>query len=106
MYLSGRAIHRDAAKLGIDGPDIFEKYGCGESKNVEFVERLRQDLKKSLDLVMQVSPFDVCIIGGGVADWMAEHFFTITEGLGYPIIRASLGNSAGIYGAFAHYIKK
>ena len=106
MYLAGRAIHRDAAKLGIDGPDIFEKYGCGESKNVEFVERLRQDLKKSLDLVMQVSPFDVCIIGGGVADWMAEHFFTITEGLGYPIIRASLGNSAGIYGAFAHYIKK
>ena len=106
MYLAGRAIHRDAAKLGIDGPDIFEKYGCGESKNVEFVERLRQDLKKSLDLVMQVSPFDVCIIGGGVADWMAGHFFTITEGLGYQIVRASLGNSAGIYGAFAHYIKK
>ena len=106
MYLAGRAIHRDAAKLGIDGPDIFEKYGCGESKNVEFVERLRRDLKKSLDLVMEVSPFDVCIIGGGVADWMAGHFFTITEGLGYQIVRASLGNSAGIYGAYAHYIKK
>ena len=106
MYLSGRAIHRDAAKIGIDGPDIFEKYAVGEAKNVEFVEKLRNDLKESLDLVMKVSPFDVCIIGGGVADWMAEHFYTITEGLGYPIIRASLGNSAGIYGAYAHYIKK
>jgi glucokinase len=105
MYLSGRAIHRDAALLSIDGADIFEKYALGDPKNVEFVERLRKDLKKSLDLVMAVSPFDVCIIGGGVADWMAEHFYTITEDLGYQIIRASLGNSAGIYGAYAHYIK-
>lgn len=105
MYLSGRAIHRDAKIIGIDGPDIFEKYAKGEAKNVEFVEKLRKDLKTSLDLVMEVSPFDICIIGGGVADWMAEHFASITEGLGYPIIRASLGNSAGIYGAYAHYIR-
>ena len=105
MYLSGRAIHRDAKIIGIDGPDIFEKYAKGEAKNVEFVEKLRKNLKTSLDLVMEVSPFDVCIIGGGVADWMAEHFASITEGLGYPIIRASLGNSAGIYGAYAHYIR-
>ena len=105
MYLSGRAIHRDAGKMGIDGPDIFEKYALGEAKNVEFVEKLRKDLKTSLDLVMEVSPFDVCIIGGGVADWMADQFHSIVEGLGYPIIRASLGNSAGIYGAYAHYLK-
>lgn len=105
MYLSGRAIHRDADKMGIDGPDIFDKYAEGAPKNVEFVNVLRKNLKASLDLVMQVSPFDVCIIGGGVADWMAEHFYAITEGLGYPIIRASLGNSAGIYGAYAHYLK-
>jgi glucokinase len=105
MYLSGRAIHRDAEKMGIDGPDIFEKYANGEEKNVEFVERLRKDLKTSLDLVMAVSPFDVCIIGGGVADWMGDSFFSITENLGYEIIRASLGNSAGMYGAYAHYNK-
>ena len=105
MYLSGRAIHRDADAIGIDGADIFEKYGKGEPKNVEFVNILRANLKKSLDLVMQVSPFDVCIIGGGVADWMEEHFYSITDGLGYNIIRASLGNSAGFYGAYAHYNK-
>lgn len=105
MYLSGRAIHRDADAIGIDGPDIFEKYALGEAKNVEFVEELRKRLALSLDLVMQVSPFDVCIIGGGVADWMVEHFYTITAELGYKIIRASLGNSAGIYGAYAHYIR-
>ena len=47
----------------------------------------------------------VCIIGGGVADWMGDHFFSIMSDLGYYIIRASLGNSAGIYGAHAHYYK-
>ncbi|MBR2381740.1 MAG: ROK family protein [Clostridia bacterium] len=103
MYLSGRSIHRDAQALSIDGGDIFEKYGRGEPKNVEFVNVLRENLKKSLDLIMQVSPFDVCIIGGGVADWMEEHFYSITDSLGYKIIRASLGNSAGFYGAYAHY---
>ena len=103
MYLSGRAIHRDADKMGIDGPHIFDKYALGEEKNVEFVELFRKNLKTTLDKVMEVSPFDVCIIGGGVADWMAEHFSSITNDLGYNIIRASLGNSAGIYGAYANY---
>ena len=105
MYLSGRAIHRDAAAMGIDGPDIFEKYAEGVEKNLEFVERMRENLKKSLDLVMAVSPFDVCIIGGGVADWMEDSFASIMSDLGYDIIRASLGNSAGMYGAHAHYYK-
>ena len=105
MYLSGRAIHRDADAIGIDGPDIFVKYGRGESKNVEFVNTIRENLKKSLDMIMEISPFDVCIIGGGVADWMEDYFYSITNNLGYNIIRASLGNSAGIYGAYAHYNK-
>lgn len=106
MYLSGRAIHRDAAKVGIDEPCIFDKYALGHEKNVEFVGKLRADLKLSLDKVMAVSPFDVCIIGGGVADWMGDHFYSITKDLGYKIVRASLGNSAGIYGAYAHYCKE
>ena len=105
MYLSGRAIHRDAAAMGIDTPDIFDRYAMGEEKNVEFVKRLRENLKTSLDMVMAVSPFDICIIGGGVADWMGDHFSSIMSDLGYDIIRASLGNSAGIYGAHAHYYK-
>ena len=103
MYLSGRAIHRDAADMGIDGPDIFEKYALGYEKHVEFVSEFKKNLKITLDKVMEVSPFDVCIIGGGVADWMAEHFNSIMNDLGYKIIRASLGNSAGMYGAYAHY---
>ena len=106
MYLSGRAIHRDAAQMGIDGPDIFERYALGEKAYVAFVEKLRADLKASLDKVMAVSPFDVCIIGGGVADWRGAHFGSITGALDYEIVRAELGNSAGVYGAYAHYKKR
>ncbi len=105
MYLAGRAIHRDAAEWGIDGPDIFSKYSEGVEKNVEFVKRFRRDLQTTLYKISQINPFDVCIVGGGVADWMQEHFDSIMNDLGYKIIRASLGNSAGIYGAYAHYNK-
>ena len=104
MYLSGRAIHRDAKQMGIDDGQLFDKYATGNPDNVQFVEQLRDYLKQTLDKVYMVNAFDVCLIGGGVADWMAQHFDSITSGLGYNIVRASLGNSAGIYGAYAHYI--
>lgn len=105
MYLSGRAIHRDAAAMGIDGPDIFTKYAKGIIENVRFVEQFRRNLQTTLDKIMAISPFDVCIIGGGVADWMGDNFYPIMQELGYSIIRASLGNSAGLFGAYAHYYK-
>lgn len=104
MYLSGRAIHRDAQSMGIDDGQLFDKYATGNPLNCQYVEQLRDYLRQTLDKVYKVNAFDVCIIGGGVADWMAQHFDSITAGLGYNIVRASLGNSAGIYGAYAHYI--
>ena len=106
MYLSGRAIHKDADAMGIDGPHIFDKYAKGEGDHVRFVNTLRQNLRHTLDKIMEISPFDVCIIGGGVADWMGEHFSAIMGDLGYKIIKASLGNSAGMAGAYAHYQKQ
>lgn len=106
MYLSGRAIHKDAAAMGIDGPYIFDRYGAGDAHHVQFVNTLRQNLRLTLDKIMQISPFDICIIGGGVADWMGEHFDAIMGDLGYKIIRASLGNNAGMVGAYAHYQKQ
>ena len=90
---------------GIDGPYIFDRYAEGSETHVQFVNTLRENLRLTLDKVMEISPFDICIIGGGVADWMGAHFDPITDGLGYKIIRASLGNSAGMAGAYAHYKK-
>ncbi len=105
MYLSGRAIHKDADAMGIDGPHIFDRYAQGNEANVRFVNTLRENLRLTLDKIMKISPFDICIIGGGVADWMGEHFTAITADLGYEIVKASLGNSAGMAGAYAHYQK-
>jgi hypothetical protein len=36
---------------------------------------------------------------------MGEHVATVMADLGYTIIKASLGNNAGMVGAFAHYQK-
>ena len=105
MYLSGRAIHKDAAAMGIDGPHIFDRYAQGDANHVRFVTTLRENLRLTLDKIMVISPFDVCIVGGGVADWMGEHFATIMAGLGYEIVKASLGNNAGMVGVYAHYQK-
>lgn len=103
MYLSGRAIHRQAAAAGIDGGDLFERYLEREQAYVVFMERFRQQLTQLLDKVALTSPYDVCIIGGGVADWMGDAFDRIVDGFPFPVIRATLGNRAGVYGAYRHF---
>lgn len=104
MYLSGRGIHRLAKEAGIDGSDLFEKYLAGEPSHVAFINDFRRQLALLLEKMALTCPFDACIIGGGVADWMADAFEPIMAGFGVPIIRASLGNKAGVYGAYRHYI--
>lgn len=98
-YLSGRAVHLSAAQLGIDGEDIFEKYLNGSARHAEFVNGLAGELKLALGAIEKISPFDVCIIGGGAADWMGAAFEKIAKGTGYPVVKAQLGNDAGLYGA-------
>lgn len=98
-YLSGRAIHLSATQLNIDENDIFGKYLDGNDRYVDFVNSLIDELKLTLEAVEKISPFDVCIIGGGVADWMGSAFEKIAKGTGYPLIKAGLGNDAGLYGA-------
>lgn len=104
MYLSGRAIHRRAAQMKIDGPDLFERYLAGEEMHRAFIGQFRDDLKRLFEKISRVSPFDVCIIGGGVADWMEDAFPSIMDGFDFPIVRASLGNKAGVYGAYRHFL--
>lgn len=104
MYLSGRAIHRLAAEAGIDGGDLFEQYLAGEKRHVEFIETFRARLALLLEKIALTCPFDACIIGGGVADWMGDAFDAVMGGFAFPIVRASLGNKAGVYGAYRHFI--
>ncbi len=106
MYLSGRAIHKDAQAMGVDGPNLFRKFAQGAEDQVAFVAGLRRDLRRLLDEIQKIAPFDVCIIGGGVTDWMGADFAAVTRDLGCQILKAQLGNHAGLYGAYANYVNK
>ena len=101
-YLSGRAMHRDAAKLGIEG-SAFDTNRCDVPANAIFLARIRQYLAATLKKINALCPFDAVIIGGGAADWMGDCFGKVTAGICYRVIRASLGNDAGLYGAWAHW---
>lgn len=100
QYLSGRAINRTAQKYGIGQDAIFCEYRSGNPNAREIVRLIRQDLKKLLARIQKVSPFDICLLGGGAVDGMGESFSSVTGGLGYDIRRAKAGNDAGLFGAF------
>lgn len=104
MYLSGRAIHRQAKQAGIDGGDLFEQYLSGSRDHVTFIDNFRRQLSQLLNMISETCPFDAVIIGGGVADWMGDAFAPIMQGFDFPVIRACLGNRAGVYGAYRHFI--
>lgn len=101
-YLSGRALHAAAQRLGIDGGDIFLRYAAGEEPYGKLIKSFKSNLTLALEKVYKISPFEVCIIGGGVADWMGAEFNKIVMNTGYPLIKAVLGNDAGVYGACVH----
>lgn len=100
VYLSGRALHRDAKIAGVE-EDLFLRFGRGSAAHVAFVGEFRQRLAASLRLIYEKSPFDLCLLGGGVADWMGDNFSSVVNGVGYTVRRAELGNCAGMYGAMA-----
>ena len=99
-YLSGRAIHRDVDDIGL-GDELFAKYMLGDKQAVAYVDGFCQKLNLLLDKINAICPFDVCIIGGGVADWAGVCFDKIAAKLRYKTVKATLGNSAGVYGAYA-----
>ena len=99
VYLSGRAINRRAAEIGIVKDGLFVAYERGESKAQTLVKELRADLVTTLRAVEKTSPFEVCVLGGGVVDGMGETFEAFVSGLGYDIRRAKAGNAAGMIGA-------
>lgn len=105
-YLSGRALHLDAAQQGVDGADLFEKFQQGSPKHVLFVQNFCRNLQLALDKIDQIAPFDVCIVGGGVTDWIGDAFDEVFGKTNKKIVRAALGNSAGVFGAVAHMCDK
>lgn len=105
-YLSGRALHKDALLQGVDGDDLFTKFAQNSVPYVRFVQNFRNNFQLALEKINEMSPFDVCIVGGGVVDWIGDNFNAVFDGMNKKIVRAALGNLAGVYGALAHFCDK
>ncbi|MBP3434586.1 MAG: ROK family protein [Clostridia bacterium] len=99
QYLSGRAINRFAAEEGIGKDRIFVLKAAGDERAQALFDRLKGYLIKTLKAIEKTSPFDICILGGGVVDGMGDTFDEFADGLGYDVRRAKAGNAAGLLGA-------
>lgn len=107
-YLSGRAIHARAAELGVDGDDVFVR-ALGSCRRCRILLiTVMYDLDLALKMIYNVSPFELCILGGGVTDWIYNSgaFDFLRRGIPFPIEKAVLGNDAGLYGACVQYRQK
>lgn len=100
QYLSGRAINRMAARAGIGKDKIFEEYAAGTPAANKIAEKLQKYLCTLLKEIEKSSPFDVCILGGGVTDGMKETFDAFVADVPFDIRRAKGGNAAGMLGAY------
>ena len=89
-----------AAKEGIGADKLFEEYASGNPIAQKIVARLREYLCVLVREVEKTSPFDVCILGGGVTDGMKETFDAFIAGIPCDIRRAKAGNAAGMLGAY------
>lgn len=99
QYCSGRALNRLARSYGIENEEIFTLFRAGDKRAAEALEVYAGELSLALGRVYEVSPFDVCILGGGVAEAMDFSYFQAR--VGRKIVPAALGNTAGLYGAYA-----
>ncbi len=99
QYLSGRAINRFASEVGIAKDRIFTLKALGDPIAQALFDRLKQYLVLTFQAIEKTSPFDICILGGGVVDGMGDTFEEFTSGLGYDVRKAKAGNSAGMLGA-------
>ena len=101
QYLSGRALNRLAAEHGIPEEEIFKELTQKIPRAVAAAEEFVRELNAALDLIYAVCPFEVCILGGGVAEGMGENFRFFKERCSRNIVPAELGNRAGLLGAYA-----
>ena len=99
QYLSGRAINRQAGELGISKDGLFLTAEKGNTRALALCGELTERLKILLEKIQKISPFDICILGGGVTDGMGN-FFEKFCACGFDVRRAKAGNAAGMLGAY------
>lgn len=100
QYLSGRAINRRASAAGIE-EDIFKAYAHGDEKAAAVLDEIADDFTLSLEKIEKINAFEVCILGGGVAEAMQTCLDLFSKKTPKRLVLAELGNRAGMLGAYA-----
>lgn len=103
MYLSGRALHLAAEQTQAN---LFEDFVAGKPNGVQVVEQFSADFRLLLQKIHKICPFDVCIVGGGVVQWIGQAFCKVFADINYTVVPAQLGNNAGVVGAYANFVAK
>lgn len=101
QYLSGWAINKLSAEYGIEKDSLFTEIQKGNEKADLVFNTYCKYFKDALMQISKKFDFKSCIVGGGVVDGMGESFAKLKESvLPYKIIKATLGNNAGMFGAY------
>ncbi|WP_088893096.1 ROK family protein [Leptolyngbya ohadii] len=106
QYASVRAIRR---RTGLEPDELGEKAAAGDRSAIEFWQEYGRDLGAGIASLIYVLTPQAVIIGGGVSA-SAEFFFPAIEAelerrvlpssrAGLQLLRAELGNQAGMVGA-------
>lgn len=110
-YLSGPSLSRRFSELGgkeLTVQEIYSLYQKRDPSAVEFFEESAQIMGEAFANVVNALDLDAIILGGGVSNlhvwyekvpvYMKDSFFGVPRGT-VPIIKAQLGDSAGVFGA-------
>ena len=89
--------------------EIYERYKKGEQAAIETIQRLCDFFGKAVSVIINILDPDVIVIGGGVGN--IEPLYTegvenlkkyiFNNRVDIPILRPTLGDSAGVFGAAA-----
>lgn len=110
--ISGPATERYYSKISgeqIRLKEIYKRYQSGEKFAQETIARLCHFFGKAVSVVVNILDPDVLVIGGGVGNIDALYTegleslkkFIFNNRVDVPILRPSLGDSAGVFGAAA-----
>lgn len=114
LKIAEATVVRFCKKLGYNGFQDFklslsQELGMVDSTAVNsVVKRVALQMTDAITETSRSLSYDRCL---EIAQLMInankiDAFDKIFDGLGFNVLRATLGNNAGIYGAFANYIAK
>lgn len=108
-YISGTALHERLREHGVALNDFCAvETACraGETSVRNVVEAFADDLVKTIDGIALADTPDVVLVGGGVAERCPSVLEIAAPRCHVPIKPATLGNTAGIYGAYAYWLQR